>query len=370
MENVARHSRKSYSYLVEQLLNSPKAFDIIQAVRILEHEFSNRLLENDGTVRNYLIGEDSHPSEEFIRIEGNTDLYYSECDIADIQIKSTGPKPLDKVALIRINLLQLFGYRGVFPGHLCDLAVKQKKQNKTSLLDFINLFQHRLASLSIRYKIKNTPELSLENSRKNLNKSHIDPIGNGLVQLANTPIGCNVSHIANYFPFLLRRKNKSPYIVKTILESLTGKKILIETFVGRWLELDPNQLDKIGKNVVLGRGAIIGRKAWNIQNKIKIYITPIFESESKYLEGRGYIQYLYEVAKYLVGNHIEVDFILKLKLLKNTGVTLDSTKKRSLKNCIGFGAMLFSANKKNNNNESYSRDILVSQFSFEKLRSM
>ena len=120
---------------LQQLRQEPHRFSLFAALRLLE------LLEPARP----RLGESRRPADDVVRLEQPPHLTFAPSDVAAVEVGSGG----------RLRLTQygfgMFGPNGALPFHLTEYVFERRRHHEdAAVIDFINLFQHRLTSLFYR----------------------------------------------------------------------------------------------------------------------------------------------------------------------------------------------------------------------------
>ena len=109
--------------------------------------------------------------------------------------------------------------------------------------------------------------------------------------------------------------------LKQILRSHFNIPVEIDQFVGQWQELVDDVRSKLadinnptGRNVCLGRSAMLGKKGWFAQGKIHIILGPLNAQQLKqFAPGTYALKALNELVRMYVGMEHDYDFIIRVK---------------------------------------------------------
>ena len=136
---MATVTRRANPSLEEQIETTPYEFDFHQAVRLLEK------MRPEATP----LGEGSNPMKEALSIESRVTLSPSGADIQNLALSET-----DKPPVLTINFLGLAGIQGPLPTPYTELILERLRHKDTSFKDFLDIFNHRLASFWHRMRKK------------------------------------------------------------------------------------------------------------------------------------------------------------------------------------------------------------------------
>lgn len=119
----------------EDFYRELKQRSLFEAIHLIEQE----LLKVESQ-----IGTDALPKNEKLNLKVNASLGFENA-----QLVSTKPLGKDKLAL-ETNLIGLTGEQGVLPQHYSELALHRLKEGDHAMVDFYDIFNHRLLSLYYR----------------------------------------------------------------------------------------------------------------------------------------------------------------------------------------------------------------------------
>ena len=121
--------------------SNPKRF--FHAVREIERDVlhTDRVYAHQQEQR---VGYDGNPAHELIRFQGDKTLDFCPVESTEKQLSVNNKQALE------VSFFGLFGSQGILPQHYTELMLSRLKQKDTSLVDFLDLFNHRLSSLFYR----------------------------------------------------------------------------------------------------------------------------------------------------------------------------------------------------------------------------
>src|SRR5271170_8150228 len=132
---MATTVRRSVRPLIELLAAEPYRFDSRQAVRVLE-------LMVPGSVPVGLLGD---PSDEAVAFRSSLSTAFPASDIDRVEMP---PPPSGRRSVVTVNFLGLGGAFGPLPVGLTELVATRARRGDTATRDFLDIFNHRLVSLT------------------------------------------------------------------------------------------------------------------------------------------------------------------------------------------------------------------------------
>ncbi len=251
------------------------------------------------------IGTDSLSQSESIQIEVMPQLGLSPNQIEQIETKE------GKVT-VECHFAGLTGAQSVLPQHYTDLVLERKKSGDHAMGDFFNVFNHRLLSLYYRAWLKNNPQYQLRASALGGSSAYADK----LLAVTGTT---QIQHLR--YANLLARRVKSRRSLQSAFEDMSGCRVSIKDFLGQWVQLKPNEQTQLpsrespqGQHATLGKGASMGKRAWDVNAGCCIEFTANSERQVReMLPNSKRHQLIVKLAPTLMGSTKKIKFQLSAK---------------------------------------------------------
>jgi type VI secretion system protein ImpH len=309
--------------LIEELYEHPYEFDFFQAVQILERADSGRIA----------IGLQGPPDREAVRLRSLASLNFPPSSIYALEKGIAIPgRPMAPPAMT-VAFGGLFGPDGALPTHytqaIIRLLERGRGDEKTSLRDWLDLFNHRLIALFYRSWEKyrctvpfvrymrarmlaegglpgaaNTMQVSIALQAK---RTEPDPftlslynlVGLGppalrnrvqvAVRLATQPGDfhdevidkqrlTNVDDLAIlYYAGLFAQRPRNARSLAAIVSDLFDLPVQVQQFSGQWLDVPPEQQSSLveGGNNELGLNVVAGERVWDVVSSFRLRIGPL-----------------------------------------------------------------------------------------------
>lgn len=292
------------------------SFDFYQAVRMLELLLKKTVAANDP-----------------IRFRSRVSLAFPASDVQKI---SFGP---DGKPEVTVNFIGLAGALGPLPTPITEeiLFTQGRASKPTPVVDFLDIFNHRLIALMYRVRQTHSPALTSE-----------APSAGALAQCLFALIGLghpslrgrlDVERGLLCYSGLLAARPRSAVGLERIVSDYFGVPAKIRQFVGRWRKLDPGQWTVIGgprrRNIRLGLNAVVGTRVWDKQSHIRVRLGPLtLKRYLAILPGTVAHAALCEIIRFYIDP--ETTFSLSLRLGKDNLCALGSARP-------GFGFKLGSS---------------------------
>jgi type VI secretion system protein ImpH len=261
--------RARLTELERALREDPHSFGFFQAVRLLERLHPERAR----------VGGFDDPTREVVRFGVPARLSFPASEIQDLELDGDGP------ARMGVNFLGLTGPQGVLPHSYTLLAQDRLRQKDGALVDFLDLFHHRILSLFYRAWRKYRFTVAREDGVEDRLADHLlDLIGLGLdTTRGRLPISDEalLSRAG-----LLLPQARGAASAQQLLEDFFQVPVLIEQFVGGWFripEADCCALDDETDGTANRLGsAVVGDEVWDAQAGVRVRIGPL--SRTRYDE--------------------------------------------------------------------------------------
>jgi type VI secretion system protein ImpH len=290
----------------EGLLKSPQEFDFDQAINILEQLDPNAIP----------LGSETDPQNEAIRIKSHVSFAIPTSELQSLQHEP------DKKPILWINFLSIAGIQGPLPTPYTETIIDRTRQKDTAFRDFLDIFNHRLATLWHRLRKKIMPGVLQAPPQET-------PIGKTLLQLAGVAHPLLVEGkqltpqiLLSYHDVLWKRPHSGAGLLR-LIKSYFNVPVVIEQFQGNWCEARAHDLGKIGSKKgqfnELGKNMILGRKCWNQTAGTNIVIGPLsWEEYCSFLPNNSpentlsHFSLLEELSYFFSGINIQIYLCLKL----------------------------------------------------------
>jgi type VI secretion system protein ImpH len=288
--------------LEQTLFEEPYRFDFFQAIRLLE-----RLRPELAT-----LGREGPPAREVVRLMSHLSLSFPASAIQQIERREQAMTP----PAMTVNFLGLTGPSGVLPHVYTEVMMERVRQGDRSLVDFLDLLNHRLISLFYRAWEKHHFLVALE-------RSGDEPLARYLFELMGMgpePLrGRHEFPDRALLPFagFFARRHRPAVVLEGLLRDYFDLPVEIQQFSGRWLALEPGDLSTVGaagRNNALGVSFVVGTKVWDEQGKIRLRIGPLsFARFQALLPDGTEFRPLVQMARLFVDVELEFDVQLILR---------------------------------------------------------
>jgi type VI secretion system protein ImpH len=355
--------------ITQKLAEAPYEFSFLQAARLLERSASFEKHQGSPKVASNPIAKFTPPDSESIRFTSHQSLSFPSSEIN--RVKRTKKKSGLNQWQMQVKIMGLTGPMGVLPFHYSELILDRQKQKDETMARFFDLFNHRTLSLffeaSVKYRLplqyeRNQLHQQANQQRDSQTQSLLSLIGLGTPGLTNRLHSSDESLI--YYGGLFSQKIRTASNLQQILRSHFNIPVEIDQFVGQWQELIddvrarlPDRDNPRGRNVCLGRTAMLGKKGWFAQGKIRIVLGPLNKSQlKKFAPGTDALKALNELVSMYIG--MENDYEFKIRI-KKSDIPHETCLSKSTPPIIGWNTWLPDKSSAGDTNND-THDISVS----------
>ena len=168
---MAAFGWREHESLEKWLFAEPWKFDFFQAVRLLERLIPDALP----------LAEGSDPEREPVRFIARVGLEFPSSEIQDLRPASGAGDP----PLMTVNFMGLAGLQGPLPRADTERILERIRQKDTAFRDFLDIFNHRLVSLTVRARKAHLPALSSHEPHRTPVANYLRSFFGGLPTLQN-----------------------------------------------------------------------------------------------------------------------------------------------------------------------------------------
>ena len=290
--------RKPRAGLEKRLFEEFYRFSFFEAVRLLEEDSPDKKP----------LGTTLNPAEEPVRFSVKPGFSFPPSDIAHLEQPSGKGR-----ARMDVAFLGLIGPSGVLPYWYNELAVERVRLKDHTLVDFLDLFHHRLLSLFyLAWKRTSLPANYRQGALDRLSWYLFCLIGLGTDNLRGK-IGLAEESLL-YCAGLLNRRVPSAAALEAAVAYMADTHVEVHQFIERMIPLDPGDCTQLGAaNAVLGESIVSGFFARECQSKFRIHLGPMgYRRFLSLLPSGDVLRPLFSFVRYMVG--IEYEFEIRVFL--------------------------------------------------------
>jgi type VI secretion system protein ImpH len=254
---------KTPDNLMDELAQSPFAFDFFRAVRLLEN--GRRDLPR--------VGCSLSPAQDPVRFGQKPSLAFAASTLEGVQKASA-----DSAPKLFVRFFGLLGPNAPLPPHLTEYAHERVLHHGDRTLPaFLDLFHHRLISFFYRAWATNQKTVDLDRGDDQRFPLFIgSAFGLGDESLQNRDSIQDGAKL--YFAGRLACQTRSAEGLEAILQEYFEIPTRLQTFVGHWMDLPPDSICELGKSPQTGRlgiNTILGARFYEGQLKFRIRLGPM-----------------------------------------------------------------------------------------------
>jgi type VI secretion system protein ImpH len=247
---------------------APHRWDFFQALRAVEAHHAE--LPRLGSAR--------RPADEPLRLGQEAAMTF-----APTALSKVGGGYTPGVPRLEVRFFGLFGPNGPLPLHLTAHARERLlHKGDATVVHFADMFHHRLLLMFYRAWAQAQPTAS-----------HDRPDEDRFADLVGSLIGIGgpewrgrdavPAHAKLGFAGLLSRQARTADGLRALLTGYLGVPVHVESFVGRWMRLLPEERSRIGRRramhrtstAQLGASAVLGSAVFDRQHHFRLHIGPV-----------------------------------------------------------------------------------------------
>lgn len=259
--------------LYPALAQRPWDFDFFQALRLIECAHPDKPR----------IGQSRRAREDVLRLGQQASLGFAPAALAEFRLRG------DRLPLLLVHCLGLFGPNGPLPLHLTEYA-REREHNAgdPTFARFADVFHNRMLALFYRAWAAAQPTVSHDRDEGDRFADYLASLlGMGTPALRKRDALPDAARL--HFAGLLANQARSADGLRMILGEFLRLPVRIVEFVGHWLHLPREDRTRIGLNegnCALGESTVLGARVFGMQHKFRIEIGPVgFADYRKLLPG-------------------------------------------------------------------------------------
>lgn len=216
------------------------------------------------------------PGAEAVRVGQEPSLAFAPASFSRFEPASAHAPPK-----LRQQFFGYLGPNGPLPIHLSEF-IRERAINFSdpTWLAFLDTFSHRFSLHFYRAWAQSRPAVALDRPEEDSFRRHVGALVGigGAARQQRDPVHDDARlHFAGW---LVRRVHNVEG-VESVLSAYFGVPVRLERWVGHWMRLPTGELTRIGhsnRNEAsrrLGLGAMLGRRVWDRQHKVRLHIGPL-----------------------------------------------------------------------------------------------
>ncbi|AZD29214.1 type VI secretion system baseplate subunit TssG [Pseudomonas chlororaphis] len=251
--------------LSQRLRDDPQAFELLQALLLLEREQPQADTLGSGTA----------PQAEALRLRGPLTPLFAASQVHSLEQTASGP-------VLSTPVFGLGGPDGPLPYAYQEWLQQRARAKDHAPGEFLDLFQHRL--LSLLYKVLRKHRLAL-----------------GFGVAASSPVQTQLRALAGLLPKALQERQaladasvlacgalfadgrRSLAGFAAIVREHFGLPVAMSAYEGAWRQIpvaSRSRLQPTGRNLQLGRSAVAGTRVWDEHAGIRLELGPLTSTQA------------------------------------------------------------------------------------------
>ena len=246
------------SLALTRLQEKPYGFSLFAALRLLEQSFAQQPR----------LGESRKAMDDLVRLGQLPHLSFAPSVVASVVPNDDGQLRLEQYGF------GVFGPNGALPLHLTELAYERRRHKEDgTIVDFLNLFQHRLISLFYRAWADGEPTVNLDRPDTDRFRAYVGALfGVGVesaFDLDGVPDYAKLSRAGRF-----TQQTRSADGLEAILADYFDIPVEVRQFAGAWLDIPTDLHCRLGEQQ-LGLSTTLGATTWQCQHKFEIVLGPL-----------------------------------------------------------------------------------------------
>ncbi|HLD68200.1 MAG TPA: type VI secretion system baseplate subunit TssG [Pseudomonas sp.] len=297
---MAATGRNAPRTLSDYLRREPQAFELLQALLVLERERPQAAS----------LGQGTDPQAEAVRLRGPLTPLFAASQVGALDC-SQGPQPV-----LYTPVFGLGGPDGPLPYAYQEWLQQRARRKDHGPAEFLDLFQHRL--LSLLYRVLRKHRVAL-----------------GFTAPADSPVQAQLRALTGLLSRHLQARQTLPdaaILARGALfaggrRSLAGFANIVRyhfglaarltPYEGAWRSIPPasrSRLGRGGRNLQLGRTAVAGTRVWDEHAGIRLFLGPLEQAQAlRFLPSGDSHGQLADLAAFYFGPDLDCALTLLVK---------------------------------------------------------
>jgi type VI secretion system protein ImpH len=258
-----------------------------------------------------------HPDQEVVRFGVNPAYWFPPSDLSQLKWPKFNDEKFEwKPPMLRVNFMGMIGPSGVLPLVYSDFVNERLRARDRTMLEFFDLFHHRLISLFYQAWEKYRFWVGFERQSSDRMAGYLmDFLGIGTPGLENRQQVSDSSLM--FYTGLLSLVPRSALALQQVLSDFFDVPVRVEEFGGSWYPLTEQDIcqfaDPATEAEQLGLGVVVGDAVWDRASRAKIQVGPLgLEEYRSFLPGGSAHKPLEAITNFFTNGEIifEVQLIL------------------------------------------------------------
>lgn len=311
------HERSSAGFVIQQLLERPQAFNLFQAISLLEQD---------------VLRAGHQEVWQGIHLRFHASLAFEPSDVRAIEVVSAEPGIRSewqedvRTYVVRTSVLGLTGAGGPLPLAFTEMLLAQKAKREHASTDFLDIFNQRFLYFLYSSRRKHHAALGAGLSSSAMFNA-LDSIGSlGQGESQKRPVPMWFRHTG-----LFAGAPRSMTGLLALLRDRLGLRVSGKQFVGQWLPLGASAMTRLGRASPLSGQSVLGRRVWDQAAGIELEFDALNESQLRGCLPGGAV---YRQLQQLIAAYMRQEITVRLVLRPSEGA------QKSKRLCVGNALQL------------------------------
>ena len=261
------------------------------------------------------LSEASEISQEPVRIGQDPSLAFCGSALSSLRDGTAHTPPR-----LALSFFGMYGPFGPLPTHLTQhIDDQQRHRGDGTLIGFLNVFHHRLASLLYRAWANSQPTINLDRPESDRFARHLGAIV-GHLPSDERRKPSELDYVALFCAVHFAGRTRHDEGLAKVLQACFAVPAMIEAFFGHWLNVPEEYCWVIPGSEgecslgVLGESTRVGTQVWDRQSRFRVVLGPLDAAEyRRFLPGSPHLQRLYALVRRYAGPELQWDIRLVLR---------------------------------------------------------
>lgn len=279
--------RAAAGFVIQQLLDHPQAFNLFQAISLLETESAR--------AEHGVVGEP-------VCLRSHVSLAFEPSDIKRVEVRST----TDSAYTLWTSVLGLAGSGGPLPAVFTEMLLARAAKRDHAMAEFLDIFNQRFLHFLYEARRKSHAALGTK-PLQSVAASVLDAVGSlGLSRPMPIRAPLWLRHAG-----LLSGAPRSMTGLLALLRDRLDLRIEGRQFVGQWLSVEAESMGSLNRSCALNGTAVLGRRVWDQAAGIALEIAvDSAEDLNRCLPGGSTYQHLQALIRAYVRQELSVILVL------------------------------------------------------------
>lgn len=259
-----------------------------------------------------LVGRDTRPAQEPVRLRAEVGLSYPATELAKATTDASGR------VILEVSFFGLFGPSGALPQHYTQTIIDRLRHKDHGLRNFLDLFNHRWLSHFYRAWEKHDYPSAYQTAHSLQQEDTVTRILWSLIGMGTqgqrNRLRLEEKSLLHYSG-LLADASVRPMTLANIIADWFDLPVEVEQFHGQWIHIaavDQTRMQWVplgaSANNRLGVDAVAGERMWNVENRFRLRIGPLgAEQFQQYSPLGDRLASVVALARTYVGPQLEFD---------------------------------------------------------------